>query len=80
MAENDGVKHGVLIKSELVLLEHGNALLWPLGDLTPVWLKSTCQNFQKGRFPGTICPNEAIAVAGGKFDIDVLENNPLPIR
>jgi len=69
----------VLVKGELILVEHGEALSRPLGNLAPIGLKLACKDFQKGGFAGAVRPDQAVAVAWGELDIDVLEDDPLAI-
>ena len=79
MAHDHGIKNGVLVKGELILVKHRDALSRSLGDLAPIRLKLTCQNLKKGGFPGAVRPYQAVAVARSKLNIDVFEDDPLPI-
>ncbi len=79
MAPDHGIENSVLVKGELVLVEHRDALSSPPGNLAPIRLKLTCHNFQKGGFSGAVRPDQAVAVARSKLDIDVLEDDPLAI-
>ena len=36
-------------------------------------------NFKEGGFPGTVGTDKAIAITGGKLDVDVFENSPFAI-
>ena len=79
MAHDHGIKNGVLVKGELVLAEHGESFARPLADLAPVRFKLAGQDLQKGGFTGAIGPDQAVTVAGGEFDVDVLEDYPLAV-
>ena len=79
MAHDHGIENGVLVEGELVLVEHRDALPRAPGNLTPIRLKLTCQDLQKGGFAGAVRPDQAVAVAGGELDIDVLEDDSLAI-
>jgi len=79
VAHEYGIENRVLIKSKLVLVEHGDPLFRPLADLAPVRLKLTGQDLQKGGFAGAVGAYQPVTVAGDKLDIDVLENHFLAI-
>jgi len=79
MAHDHGIENGVLVKGELVLVEHCYALSPSLANLAPISLKLTCQDLQKGGFAGAVCPDKAVAVARGELNIDVLEDDSLAI-
>jgi hypothetical protein len=79
MAHDYRVENSVLVKGELVLVEHGDSLSRAPDNFPPIRFKLTRQNLQKGGFAGTVRPDQAVAVAGGKLDIDVLEDDPLAI-
>ena len=79
MAYDHGIENGVLVKGELVLAEHRDALSPPPGNLATIRLKLTCQDLQKGGFSGAVRPDQAVAVARGELDIDVFEDDSLAI-
>jgi hypothetical protein len=59
----------MIVKGELVLVKDSYAFSLPLGNLTPISLKLTCQNLQKGGFAGAVGTDQAVAVSRGKLDI-----------
>jgi hypothetical protein len=79
MAHDHGIENGILVKGELVLVEHRYALSRPFANLAPVRLKITCKDLQKGGFTSAVRPYKAVAVARGELDVNVLEDYPLAI-
>jgi hypothetical protein len=79
MAHDYGIENGELVKGELILVEHRYTLSCPLANLAPVRHKLPCQDLQKSGFASAVRPYKAVAVSRDKFDINVLEYDPLTI-
>jgi hypothetical protein len=79
MAHDYGIENGVLVKGELILVEHRYALSRPFANLAPIWHKLPCQYLQKSGFASAVRPYKAVAVSRDKFDINVLEDDLLTI-
>ena len=79
MTDQHGVGGGFLFKGELVLAEHCNTLAGADKNIPFVRVEPAGQDLQESGLPGTVGADNAIAVAGGEFNIDVFEDNPLAI-
>ena len=75
IAHDDGVKNGIFVVLELILLEDGHARALLDGDIAGGRLQLPGENFQKGGFSGAVCADDAVAVAGQKLQICVFEQN-----
>ena len=71
VAHQDDVEHPSLLEAELVLLEDGGPLR--AGDRAVVGLEHTLEDLHEGRLAGAVRPGEAVALAGGEGDGDVVE-------
>ena len=73
VAHHHRVKHGVFVKGKVILTKHrhtdgvGNRYLARRG------LQLAAKDLQKGGFSRTVGTDDAIAVSGGKFEVNVLE-------
>ena len=76
---DDGVEDRLLVEGELVLPQHRDPLAGADDDLPLVRLDLAGENLQKGRLAGAVGADQAVAVARGELDIDVLENDPLAV-
>jgi hypothetical protein len=79
MPDEDGVENTEFVKSELILVEDGNALAGAFADFAAVRIELAGEYFQKSGFTGTVCADQAITVAGSELDVDVLEDDSLAI-
>ena len=79
MPHDDGIEDGLLVKGELVLPKDRHALPRAHDDLALVCLDLAGQDLEKGGFSGAVGADQAIAVAGGELDVDVLEEDPFPV-
>ena len=60
-------------------LQDGDPLPGADEDLALVRLDLAGEDLQKGRFAGAVGADQAVAVAGGELDVDVLEDDPLAV-
>ena len=73
------VEHGLLVVDELVLLEHGDALPRADGHLALIRFLLAGEDAEKGRLAGAVGADQAVAVAMGELDVDVLEDDALAV-
>ena len=73
VAHDDGIQHRVLIVLEVILLQDGHPFLPGNDDLSAGRLQVSGENPEEGGLAGAIGADDAVAVAGGKFQIHVLE-------
>ena len=57
----------------MILLQERKTLTRCDDDITVGRLKLSGQDFKKCRFTGTVCSDQTIAVAFGKFDVDIFK-------
>ena len=71
VAHDNGVHDGVGVVHILVLLQNAHALFG--GDMHGAGgrLKFAGEYLYKGGFSGTVCADDAVAVAGGELQVDV---------
>jgi hypothetical protein len=73
IAHDDGIENLEPFEGEMVLFEGGHSGARCNRNFAPVVLKLPREDSEKSCLPGTIGPNDAIAVARGEFEVDVLE-------
>jgi hypothetical protein len=76
-AHDDGVQDPDLLEGEVVLAENGHALACPEDDVPPVRFQFTGKDFEKRGLAGAVRADDAIAVAGGELEVDILEQDPI---
>ena len=79
VAHQHGLGHRLLVEGELVLVQVGDAFPGPDEDLAFVGVELAGQDLQKGRFAGAVGADQAVAVAGGELDVDILEDDSLAV-
>ena len=80
MAHDDRLQHLVAVKLEVVLTQHGHALAGGDDHFARGRLQLTGKHFEERRFARSVCADDAVTVAGGKFDVDVLEERLAAVR
>ena len=60
-------------------LQHGDPLPRADGDIPVIRLDLAGEDLQEGGFAGAVGADEAVAVARGELDVDVLEDDPFAI-
>ena len=73
VAHDDRVQDCIGIVGKLVLLQNRHPQTGLDGDLSLGCLQLSGEQPQKGRFSGAVGADDAVAVAGEKLEIDVLE-------
>ena len=66
------IHHGVVFIAEMVLLQHAHAVVRPKGNAAGGGLQFTGQNAQERRLSRAVRADDAVAVAGGKFQVYML--------
>jgi len=79
MAHQHGAGDGLVVEGELVLVEIGDAQARADEDLAAVGIALAGEDLEKGRFAGAVGPDQAVAVAGGELDVDVLEDDAFAV-
>src|SRR5215217_2163367 len=77
MAHQYRVQYSKLVKTKLVLLQHGHALTGRYFHAAFVGLDLTRKNFQERGFAGTVGTNHAIAIALGKAEVHFIKQHTL---
>ena len=80
MTHDDRGQDFIFIKLKVVLLEDGHALAWGNHDVARGRLQLTGKHLEEGRLAGAVRADNAVAVSGGKLDIDVLEERLSAVR
>ena len=73
IAQDNGVQHGILIILEVILLQHAHALVIRDDDLAGGGFQLPGEDAQEGGLPCAVGADDAVAVAGGKLQVHVLE-------
>src|SRR5262249_33068375 len=76
LAHDDGFKHLVFIKFEMILFEISEAFPGRDADRARIWRDLACQDFQKGGFARSIGANHAIAASRHEFKRHILKKPP----
>ena len=72
-AHDHRVDDPVLLEGEVVLGEDGHALARADGDLALVGLELAREELQEGGLARAVRADDAVAIARGEFEVDVLE-------
>ena len=75
MSADDRMDDRLLLESEVILAQNGKPFLGSDGDLALIGLQFPRKELQKGGFSRPVGADDAIAVPGREFEIDVLEKN-----
>ena len=73
MPRQYGVEHGVIIEREVILRKDGQPFARPERNGSACRIEVPADGTQKGRLAGAIRPDDAIAIARQKFEIDLLK-------
>ena len=73
IALNDGVQYGEVVECKVVLTQDGHTQVGVHDDLAAGRLQIAGQHTQQGGLARAVCADDAVAVALGKFQIDILE-------
>ena len=76
---DDRVDDRLIIEGELVLAQDRDPLPGADGDLALVLLHIAGKDLEKGRFPGAVGADDAVAVPRRELDVDVFEQHPLAV-
>ena len=80
MAHDDRLQHLIAVKLEVILAQHGHAFAGGDDHLARGRLQLTGKHLEERRFARSVCADDAIAVAGGEFDVDVLKERLTAVR
>ena len=75
MAHDDRAQDLVVIVGVVILLQDSEALARRDLDCAACRLNVACQQFEEGGLAGTVRADDAVAVAGGKLQVDLLKKN-----
>ena len=70
---NDSIHDRERIILELILLKCGKSFIGGDDDCPGRWFQLAGKNAQEGRLAGTVCTNNAVAVAGKEFQVSTGE-------
>ena len=73
VAHNDRVQYRVLVILEVVLLQDGHPLVGRDDDLAAGGLQVAGEDAEEGGLPRAVGSDDAVAVAGGEFQVHMLE-------
>ncbi len=73
----DSVKHGMVVKSEVILNEDREAFAWSHLDVALGRVELPRKDLEERRLTCTVGANDAVAVAGRELEVDILEERLL---
>ena len=73
VAHNNGIQDSIGIIGKVILLEDAHAEIFRDRDLTGGGFQLTAENFQECGFSGTVCADDAIAVAGIELKVYIFK-------
>ena len=76
---DDGVENREVVELVLILPEHGKPLPFRDDNLTGVGADLCGEDLEEGGLTGAVGTDDAVAVAGSELDVDVLEENAIPV-
>ena len=79
VAHHDGVQNGILVKGKVILLQHAHPLAGIDNDLSLAGFQLSGEDPQKGGFARPVGADNTVAVAFGKFQVNVFEKI-LPVK
>lgn len=79
VSHDDRMEDRFFVKGEMVLPQYCDPLADAYRDFSLVRFHFAGENVEKGGFSGAVGADEAVTVAGGEFNIYVLENDPLSV-
>ena len=80
MSHDDRLQHFVLVKLKVVLAQDGHAFAGGDDHFARGRLQLAGEHLQESRFARSVCADDAVAVTGGEFDVDVLEERLAAVR
>ena len=80
MPHDDRLKHFVLVEFKVVLTQNCHAFAGGDDHFARGRLQLAGQHLEERRFAGSVRANDAVAVSGGEFDVDVLEERLAAVR
>ena len=78
VSHDDGVENCKVVIQALVLLQHGHSALRIQNDGTACRLQFSGEDLDESGFSGAVCPDDSVAVAGGKLQVDFAEKYGRP--
>ncbi len=73
VAHDNGIHYHIIVVFKVILFQHGETLAGGDDNVALCGLQLAGKNFQKGGFSGSVCSDQTVAVALGKFNVDILK-------
>ena len=77
---DDRLQHFIAVKLKVILAQDGHALAGGDDHFTRGRLQLAGEHLQESRFARSVCADDAVAVTGGEFNVDVLKERLSAVR